>query len=504
MSDNDAREIAEQAWTLVEANRLAEARVLFLRLCEIDENDAEAWMMLGTLHGESGEIELAVRYLERAIDIDPGYADAYFNLSKIQLKQGQIEQALTSCKSAVEYDPEYAEAWQWLGAIYGQLEDFVEAENCSRKSIDLAPGNSSAYVNLGQSLQNQFKLEEAASCYRNALELDNGLADVWLRLGELSMQLKHFAQAEECYRRASHLKPGAAEVYVHLGMALQIQCKWDEAVMSYRSATVVNSNLFTAYLGLGSVFEKQGLHDDAIINYKHALTLSPNNVQIQYLLGRIDSRFAPNSVPADYVSRLFDEYADRFDTHLVEELGYQVPELIDKAVRTAIGPEKIGLDILDLGCGTGLCGALLCNLKCRLTGVDLSPKMIERARTRKIYDELIVKDVAVALDDIKDKQDLIIAGDVFIYIGDLKRIFNGCKTALKEGGLLAFSIEALPEHSNDQFVLQASGRYAQSTSYIHTLAIDNGLEVVSWDPAVLRKEKGKPMCGYIIVLRRIQ
>ncbi len=135
MSQTDLRSLADQAWTFVESNRLREAEALFVRICELDADDAEAWMMRGSIQGELGEFDPAIQCLERALALDPGYADAHLNLGKIRLKQDQLEQALAHCQKAVECDREFAGAWMLLSAVQAQLGRWVEAEQSCREAL---------------------------------------------------------------------------------------------------------------------------------------------------------------------------------------------------------------------------------------------------------------------------------------------------------------------------------------------------------------------------------
>ena len=158
------------------------------------------------------------------------------------------------------------------------------------------------------------------------------------------------------------------------------------------------------------------------------------------------------------------------------------------------------MDIIDRGCGTGLCGLQFRDLARTLTGVDLSPKMLEKARERNVYDNLIVADLATVLRAPGASYDLIIAADVFIYIGDLAPVFDACRAALRTGGLFAFSLEAGEE--DVPYILRTSGRYAHATGYIRMLAETAGLKVISHDHVIIRKEITDPIPGYIFVLGR--
>jgi predicted TPR repeat methyltransferase len=234
---------------------------------------------------------------------------------------------------------------------------------------------------------------------------------------------------------------------------------------------------------------------------------------------------APPVCPPQYLVELFDRYADRFDEHLVRKLNYRGPELLRDAVFTimsrrdpanAHGACTVGsieethgastvdvpaLNVIDLGCGTGLCGLLFRPVASHLVGVDLSPRMIEKSRQRNVYDELAQADVVKALTARPAAADIILAADVFIYIGDLEAVFRAAAGALRPGGLLAFTIEVIADAAGG-FVLRPTRRYAQSAAYIRRLAIAVGLEEVSATPAVLRAGEEAGVDGLVFVLAR--
>jgi predicted TPR repeat methyltransferase len=180
--------------------------------------------------------------------------------------------------------------------------------------------------------------------------------------------------------------------------------------------------------------------------------------------------------------------------------SYQGPELIHAAVKEVLGSAGKRMDILDLGCGTGLCAPLFREQALKLSGVDLSEKMVDVARRRNLYDHLLVGDIAVALEGMNEEYDLIIAADVFIYVGDLERVFELCVRTLRRSGLLAFTIEAAKNEAAG-YVLETSGRYSHTTQYVRALAQSSGLEISMMKNGVLRMDRGNPIHGYVVALR---
>ena len=185
---------------------------------------------------------------------------------------------------------------------------------------------------------------------------------------------------------------------------------------------------------------------------------------------------------------------------LVDKLKYQAPQLLFNAVVKHIGDKEQKIDILDLGCGTGLSGASFSEHVNQMVGVDLSPKMLAKAEERGCYTDLVQADVCDAMKQCRQKFDLVLSADVFIYIGALEEVFTLTTKLLNPGGMFAFSIEK--QRTGLDYRLRLTGRYAHSLDYIRRLAKAEGFEEVGYTSAVLRYERGTPVAGSIIVLRR--
>jgi predicted TPR repeat methyltransferase len=205
----------------------------------------------------------------------------------------------------------------------------------------------------------------------------------------------------------------------------------------------------------------------------------------------------PAQAPAAYVTALYDETADRFDTLLREHLAYRGPELLFEAVSRVAGGAPRGLDVLDLGCGTGLAGAVFRPVARQLDGVDLSPGMLAWAAARGVYDRLTAGDLVAHLGGLCRRYDLILAAEVFIYLGDLSPVFAAARRALRAGGWLAFTVEA---GDGDDYSLQAVRRYAHPRGYLTRAAEATGFRVCCLEETSTRTEALQPVPSFVCVL----
>lgn len=307
------------------------------------------------------------------------------------------------------------------------------------------------------------------------------------------------SEARQLCQQLLDTQPDCAEAWNQLGLLIDETGDSDGAMECWRKAIALRPDLAEAHNNLGLVLDRIGEASAAITAWKEAARLRPGWLEPQYYLATANQGAAPSTAPARYVARLFDKYADEFDRHLLRQLEYKAPQLIADAVARA--GVTHAAEVIDLGCGTGLCGVHIRPIAGRMIGVDLSPKMIEKARERNIYDELVVGELMDVLKDRRGDVDLILAADVFVYVGELEATFAAAKAALRPGGILAFSVEKTRENEPD-LVLRESRRFSHSRAYIERLISSTGLELLELSDAILRLDGRDVIEGMIVVARR--
>ncbi|MDP2693636.1 MAG: methyltransferase domain-containing protein, partial [Gallionella sp.] len=210
--------------------------------------------------------------------------------------------------------------------------------------------------------------------------------------------------------------------------------------------------------------------------------------------------------PSQYVQELFDDYADKFDTHLVKVLQYNTPAELMALIKQVVEPPMEKWSVLDLGCGTGLMGEEIAPHALQLTGVDLSEKMLSKARARNVYHRLVHSDLLPMMrDEEASSYDVMVAADVFIYLGMLDEVVSEARRLLRPGGFFMFSVEALdalPDKVGDtdghvEYKLNQTGRYAHSSTYLNKLASINSFKPLDMIFTQKRHEGGKPVMAWL-------
>jgi predicted TPR repeat methyltransferase len=259
----------------------------------------------------------------------------------------------------------------------------------------------------------------------------------------------------------------------------------------------------SAWFTLGEIREQLGERDAAIAAFRKARDsdLSDRHgASVRLMLLGAEKLTA---MPPAYVRALFDQYAPKFEAALVDGLGYRGPTLLFKAVlavRAELRKPAVFNRAIDLGCGTGLAATAFAEEVDQFIGIDLSPRMIERARSSGLYAQLEVADMVQGLSSKPDASaDLVIAADAMVYLPDLAPLLGEVKRVLVSGGLLAFTVET---HKGDGFILGDGLRYAHGAGYARSSIEAAGLHLARLEELSTRNEDNVPVPGLVVVAEK--
>jgi len=368
------------------------------------------------------------------------------------------------------------------------------------------------------------ELPRAEALFLEALRRVPGRPSALVNLAAVRHRLGRPAEALAALEQALAAQPDDAPAWFHRGQLLQMLQRPGDALPSYERVLSIDPAHGAAWTQRGSLLKDMGRHTEAAECFRQALANGGDAELNRYFLASVLPRDAgpradpaaggtapespPAAAPRRYVEALFDSYAEGFDEHLVGKLGYRTPWLIAEMLqREGAGPDdrhgapKRWRLAVDLGCGTGLLGPLLAPYCDAIDGVDLSTLMLGKARALGCYRHLVHGDVAEHLHGTHERHDLVVAADVFVYIGDLEAVFSGAARALGPGGLFAFSVEEAGA-GVERFELRASSRYAHAEGCLRNLAAAHGFEVCSITRTTLRHEQRQPIGGMLVLLAR--
>ena len=465
------------------------------------------WKVLGAVLQQMGRNMDALAAMQRAATLLPGDGEALNNLGIVLHNLNRLGEAEASFRRALQIKPDYAEAHCNLGSLLNDMRRQDEAEASFRRALQIKPDYAEAHCNLGSLLNGVRRQDEAEASFRRALQHRSDLAEAHSNLGNILKDMGRLNEAEASYCRALEIAPHLAEAHNNLGIVLQELARPDEAEASYRKALQIRPDYSDAYANLAHTLSSLGRTNEALACYQRQIELDPEAVSAQHHIAALTGKNTERA-PDGYIEKLFDSYADKFDTHLQQALEYEAPAKLAALVERHLMPVAEKWSILDLGCGTGLVGSAMAPFARQLVGVDLSEKMLKKANARNIYQRLERSDLLAMMRSEKaSSYDVIVAADVFIYLGRLDEIVGEIKRLLRPDGVFAFSIETLDPPSNEEesqsieqeYRLKETGRYSQSISYLARLASVNDFLSKEMVAVQIRMEKGKPVKGHLVL-----
>jgi len=493
----DASDLLGQAVRLHQQGRFDAAQALYRRVLEINPRQFDALHLLGVIERQRGAPARAVELIEGALRVDPQQARAHSNLGAALQDLGRTGAALASYEAALRLDPAYALAWNNRGNTLRRLGRLADALDSYERALGIDPALADAWCHRAIALHDLGRHADAVASAEQALATRPAYADAFVALGHALQALDRHTDSVDAYARALALAL-QADTWCARGAALKKSGDLAGALHSYEQALALRPDYALAEHYRANTLRALGQREAAVASYRRALDLGADADEIRFALAALGAAEQPAAAPADYVKQLFDQYAGRFDRHLVDVLGYRTPTRLDALLRPHLAVPKVAA-ALDLGCGTGLCAPFLRPLARHVTGVDLSQKMLDKAADLGLYDDLVCADIVAWLAERPASCDLAVAADVLVYLGDLAPLFARVRHALQAGGLFAFSCEALGDGSD--YAIQPSNRFAHALDYVTRTAQAAGFDVVATEHAVLRRDHGRDVAGHLVVVR---
>ena len=506
MSDS-IHTLLEQAISHHQQARLQSAEDCYAKVLQIDPRQFDALHLIGVIAKQRGDHQTAMNFFAKAIAVDPKQAKVHCNLGATLQDLDKSTEALACYDLAISLQKDYAMAWNNRGNCLRQLGRYAEALESFTRAMEVQINYPEAFLNRGVCLQEIDEHEQALIDFEDALRLRAIYPAAQFARGYSLQQLHRYSQALEAYALANDPHSSAqqqAAVQCNRGMVLNKLLRFEDALEALQLATDIQPHFGNAHLQSGHAYRALHNKEAAVIAYQTAALYMKDErhqQQLAYLLASLGHGAIPAHAPTPYVKELFDQYADHFETHLQDQLAYQVPQLLQAALQDILSNsgKTQRLVSLDLGCGTGLSAEYLQSISSTLIGVDLSEKMLAKARTRDCYSQLVCDDIVHFLDSSQIKFDLMLAADVLVYFGELETLFGRIAQGLKTQGLFAFSVEL---SNAAEIHLSSSQRYKHSRVYVEKLAAQFHFQLAHCSQHVGRHEARAEVDSLIVVCRK--
>ncbi|NND92110.1 MAG: tetratricopeptide repeat protein [Granulosicoccus sp.] len=420
-------------------------------------------------------------------------------------QQGNLEEAGAAYLSILESNPDDADVLNYLGMLEFQRGNTNRGIELAESCLAIDPDHVAGCNNIANMYLTTYRVKEAEEHYLKAIHLDSQAIEPLFNMGVIEKSRKNYSMAEDYFNRVLSFNPehtvclsALANMYTRLGhfepalYLLKTNLGFEMSQQDQKSTL----------LAIGRLCLLLDNQEDAMETYTKWLTLYPGDPTATHMLAAITGENIPEKPDERYVKDLFDSFAATFD-NVLDNLEYQAPQHIQTICESLFQQSDPGsLTILDAGCGTGLCGYFLKPLSSRLTGVDLSSGMLQRAKLRDLYDELIEQDLNSYLRQSINQFDLIVSADTLCYFGNLGEFLQLSQTAMKPGGFLIYTVERHDGTTDTGYHLESHGRYSHTYTYLSEVMKASGYHVDAIHERNLRLERNKPVNGFLVIARR--
>lgn len=423
----------------------------------------------------------------------------HIETARAQITQGDLESAAATLNQALQHNPNDPRVFMLAGLAAEKAGNIPNAFEYLRRCASMAPKWGLGQLELALLLARQNQFQEAIEIAEQTATLDPSNLQVLGSVIAVAQRARHLEMAVRHLRRGLELVPGDVGLRRLLARNLGDLGEHTLALELWGKLIDENPKDTESLLGRVLALATQGQPTRARKDTLALLELAPGDSIYAYY-NVIAHGALPLQQPVKLIQNLFDAAADRYDQRMLHALKYQLPKQIADQLIARYPDKKI--NVLDLGCGTGLLGVCLGRLDGALVGVDISKGMIEQAARHNVYDRFHHTNLLDALEDTPASLYQVLAAlDVFIYAGDMSKAIPNALRILTAGGQFIFSCEAAPE-DGPALVLQPTGRYAHQRSAIEALCTAAGFAPVEINETVLRHENNEPVNGFVVTAHK--
>ena len=408
----------------------------------------------------------------------------------------ELDDAEMIYTALLERWPDDPDVLNQMGVLQHQRGHSDCAESLLRHALAVSPEASGIWNNLGNVLLRGARREDAEHAFQRSVELQDS-PEARSNLARLARRRKAWHDSEAHCRRALEIDAGCGDAWHHLSLALLGQGRVAEATSAAYKAVLLQPPRRRRRDSYARALARCGELEEAAVMYRQWLLEEPGNAYVRHQLAACSGEPAPERASDAYVELVFDDFASSFDETLAR-LHYRAPELVAAALTELLPAPARQLEIADIGCGTGLCGPLVAPWSRRLVGCDLSAAMLAQAERRAVYDELDKAELIAWLAARPSRFDVVLSADTLCYFGALDRVVLHAARALRRGGALVFTAEALSEGDDAPYRLLVTGRYGHAQNHLRAVLDAAGLSGQRIVAEVLRSESGTPVQGWLV------
>ncbi len=459
-------------------------------------------LLASNLHKQQRFLEAQQQLLALVVEY-PEVVAVHFNLAQSYLATNHLTAALPELLFCLAHRVNNHALLFQVASIYCQLDQHAVAKIYLEQLLTIEPHHVEALNNLGVCHLKAKHALLAIQCFATAMRIDDQHLPSLSNLAMTLYQEQRFSEALVYFEQYLRLAPREIEINYHVGVVALMLVQFDRAQQSFQTVLAQNAMHVPSMLNLAAIALKKREPSNALAWYQRVLGVEPQQAIAAYMVSALLGDRACIKAPNAYIEALFDQYAAHFDQHLLQDLAYQTPQQLRKLYDRLPKVKRRKGYLLDLGCGTGLSGAVFNDIAVEMVGVDLSNQMLIEAQAKNIYHTTVKADIVAYLKTVEQRFDIIVLADVIVYVGDLTELFALMAMRLAPDGIILLSVELAPATLKASYGLTATGRFQHQLPYIHHVAKANQLSLLREKTVPLRSQEGQAVSGQIMAFQRV-
>ncbi len=480
------------------SNQLQEAEKAYQTALTIEATNLISLNNLANLYQKKKRYSESLNLYIKAAHLEPGNLDTHYALGLLFIKLSREIEAITQFKNVLTLDECHLNAHFYLGTLYLNSNQLKKAKPHFQSVLTLDSEHCDALVNLGTLHLKQGRAQLAIDTFAKALAYNNDSIEAQNNLAATFMTHERYQNAVPHYEDLLKKDSNNTEYLYNLGVACMNTSAATDAKKLFKKLIKIVPTHASAHINLAAIYSREENKTQTAIYLKKAIEIDSNDHASTFMLHALENKPLQNA-STHYVKQLFNSYAPHYEQHLKKELDYQLPTKFKDTLRLIFPSARQTANILDLGVGTGLLGQTLKQYAKYLAGIDLSEKMLALAKEKNFYDELLEQEIISYLKETPHAFDLIIAGDVLPYFGELDTLFNLLPRALSPTGHCILSIE---KAKITPFKLQTTGRFCHHPDYLEKLAKKANLTLIESKDISLRNDKNSTIEGCLMTFQK--
>ncbi|HQT21204.1 MAG: hypothetical protein B7X83_03865 [Polynucleobacter sp. 17-46-58] len=209
------------------------AKAVLQKILQGDLNNSRANELLAYIVGNEGDLQGAIRLLEKACSFSSCNPAAYYELGSIYLSRDEDESAIASFEKATqlgfktfELHFNYGQALAKLGLFSRAFEQFTQAKNQNQSSPEL-------FLNLARLHEYLNESNNALQCYEKAISLDPRYALAWIGGAQLLKKKGDYSAALSALDKVLSFDAFNSQTLYLKGNLLRSMKRYSEAINVY-------------------------------------------------------------------------------------------------------------------------------------------------------------------------------------------------------------------------------------------------------------------------------